>query len=326
MLKPTSSSPSLIGLKPTYLSLSLSSLYILILLHVGVTSNPILVFGYSSFSVFFSLQHGIRARNILGFLRRRRHWHLLQSHRHLLQRRRHQFLAYASSSSRLRRHHVVIASSSRLRRYRFLLFFFVCASSCCVASSSLSRLRFVLLPPLLRRRHRRRLSAAYHRGRRLSAQRLSIALRPGRRRVVVASRRRVACLSALLRPCALTSPRFALRRALPFWLDRRRAHRVLPPLVNALSVAPCYQPSGLTVASCFLCWFCPAAIVFCCLRSVAGLHTLPLLCRLPAVTPCPVIALCPAGAPLYRPAAFALLPPLTGTAASTHIPPPVHLP
>ena len=55
VLKPTSSL-SLIGLKPTYLSLSLSSLYILTLVHVGVTSNPILNFPLSLVYLFFSQQ------------------------------------------------------------------------------------------------------------------------------------------------------------------------------------------------------------------------------------------------------------------------------
>ena len=113
-------------------------------------------------------------------------------------------------------------------------------------------------------------------------------------------RRRVACLSALLRPSALTLP-------------------VLH------SIAPC--PSGLLPALhlsllCSVQQSCDRRV--CCLRSVAGCHGCH-PCMLPAVTPCPIIAFCLAGAPLYRPAAFALLPPLTGTVSSTHIPPPVHL-
>ena len=117
MLKPTSSSLSVIGLRPTYLSLSplssLLSIYTHTLACRGHIEPSSFVLRLFFFPVIFSLQYGIRARNLLGFLRLRRLWHLLQRRRHLLQRRRHRFLAYASSSSRLRRYHVVIASSSR---------------------------------------------------------------------------------------------------------------------------------------------------------------------------------------------------------------------
>ena len=115
-------------------------------------------------------------------------------------------------------------------------------------------------------------------------------------------------------PAAPSGHRPASRRALlpVVALPSRRSSVWSSPCLR-LTVAPC--PS---VASCPA--VAPCHRASCCLRPAV---VLPAPCRralLPAVTPCPASAL------LYRPAAFVLLPPLICTAASTHIPPPVHLP
>ena len=318
MLKPTSSSLSLIGLKPTYLSLS--SPYILILLNVGVTSNPLRVYDYSSFPYVFSLQPGIRARNILGFLRRRRHWHLLQCRRHLLQHCRHRFLAYASSSSRLRRHHDVIASSSRLRAIVFIFYFFrlrfVLRLRRRVASAvNLLRSSAVRLRPLLRRRHR--LSAAYHRGRRLFAKRLCIAAVASSRRVDGSSSQIVGGSSSTsvassssacglpIRPASALCPDlagFALHGALPLW-STPCPSRLCVCCLRSIFLCGVLSSGVVTVVSAacapsFSAVFCLAVLWPSCLLPalycrlsrlsllhVAGCHALPNHCSLPSRCP-----------------------------------------
>ena len=269
LLNPTSSSLSLIGLKPTYISLSLSSLYILTLLHVGVTSNPILVLVILSFPCFLSPT----------WYQSKKYLRVPATPPPLVSPAAPPPSASAPPSSASATPTAVVWPALRRRRVFVVI--------------TPSRLRFVLIAVAS------------------SSRRVFVVVTPSRLRfvlVVVASRRRVACPSALLQPCALTSPRLALRRALPLWLDRRPAHRALPlwsspcpsslaPLVIALPVAPCYQPSGLTVAPCPLCCVLSSR------RALPSCVLLPALCcRLLRLLPACTFCLFCAGCRLSRPA------------------------